>query len=73
MVSAARSQFPGSGEGLEAAVVGFLRIGREAAAGKLLRGQVIAETLTADALIVTSGIRATAVLQVLRFLAFHRP
>jgi predicted nucleic acid-binding protein len=67
-----RSQSPGFGEGLEAAVVGSLDVVREAAGGQLLRGQVIAQALAANPFVVAAGIRAVAVLQVLGLLTFHR-
>ncbi len=66
-------QFPGSGKGLEAAVVSLFRIRREAAAGKLLGGQMITDAFAAHAFVIAPGIGATAVLQVLRLLTFHRP
>lgn len=49
-------QIPGLGEGFEAAVVGFLDLVREAAAGQLLRRQVITYALTAHSLLITTGI-----------------
>jgi hypothetical protein len=65
-------ELPCPGEGFEAAVVGLFRLGGEAAAGKLLRRQMIAQALAADALMITAGIRAGAVPEVFGFLAFHR-
>jgi hypothetical protein len=64
-------QFPGLCEGAEAAVVGFLHLIRETAAGQLLHPQVISKTVAAYSLFVTARVRAVAIAQILLFLAFH--
>jgi hypothetical protein len=65
-------EFPRLCECLEAAVIGFFRIGREAAAGQLFGRQVILQTRTADALIFAARIRTGANTQILTFSAFHK-
>jgi hypothetical protein len=64
-------QPPRLGKGLEAAIIGLLCSGREATAGQLSGGQVIGQTFTAHALSAASLVGATAVLEVLLFLALH--
>jgi len=64
-------QSPGLGEGPETAVVGFLDVVGEAAAGELLHTQMVSYTLTAHAFLVAAGICAVAILQILLFVAFH--
>jgi hypothetical protein len=54
-------QFPGFGEGLEAAVVGFFNVWWKTAAGKLLGRQMIAYTLTAHPLSITAGVCTAAI------------
>ncbi len=64
-------QPPGLGEGFEAAVVGLLDLVGEAAAGQLLSCEMIAQTVAAGSFSRAAGIRATAVLEILVFFAFH--
>jgi hypothetical protein len=64
-------KFPGFGEGLEGAVVGFFGLGREAAAGQLSGGKVITYTFAAQALPFTAGIGTGTVFKVLVFVTFH--
>src|SRR3990172_406992 len=71
MHGCALSESPGLGEGLEAAVVGLLGLGREAAAGKLFARQVVAYAVAARALAAATRIRTRADLQVFFFLTFH--
>ena len=62
-------QAPGLGKVCEAAVVGFFRLGREAAAGKFLAGQVILDAVTACAPLAAGCIGASAVFQILLLLS----
>jgi len=59
------------GEGSEAAVVSLFDLVGEAAAGKLLSRQMIAQTVAAGSFAGAAGIRAVAILEILVFLAFH--
>jgi len=63
-------QFPCFGEVFEAAVVGFLSLGREATAWQLLGPQVFVQTIAACAL-GGAVVRAGASVDVDLFLAFH--
>jgi hypothetical protein len=49
----------------------FLGIGREAAAGQLLAGQMITYAVAAGALPAAAGVRTSANIQILVFLTFH--
>jgi len=71
LASGTASQIPGFCEGGKAAVVSPLDVVGEAAAGKLLHRQMIAQTLAAHAFFVAAGIRTVAVFQVLLFFTFH--
>ena len=71
MYGCALSESPCLCECLEATVVGFLGLGREAAAGKLFAREVIAYAIAARALTAATRIRTHAVLQILFFLTFH--
>jgi hypothetical protein len=65
-------QFPGLCESGKTSVVGFFGVRRKAASRQLLHRQMVTYALTADAFIVTAGICAGAVFQVLLLFAFHR-
>ena len=64
-------QSPGLGEGLEAAVVSLFDIVREAAAWQLSGREMIAQAVAAGSFSGAAGIGATAVIEILVFLAFH--
>jgi hypothetical protein len=64
-------QFPRFCECLEAAVVGFFDVFREAAAGQLFRGQMILQTLAADAFVIAAGVRTGAETHIFSLFAFH--
>jgi hypothetical protein len=67
----ANLQFPGAGEGFEAAVVSFLHVRGETAGGQLLTVQMVTETLTANPLAGTARIRTVTTFHILVLLAFH--
>ena len=66
-----RLQVPGPGEGGEAAVVGALGLGREAAAGQVPALEVGSDTFAADASLATTGVGTATMGEVLLFLAVH--
>ncbi len=63
-----RLKLPGLGEGLEAAVIRALGLGREAATGQLAGCQVVLQAFAADTLALATAIGARAVLEI-RFLS----